>query len=388
MLEREAMAILVSAGIPYMLRAQALAKSGGALALLSDPHACADLLKAEGIRAIQKVSRESDRILDGIYDAGVHLIALGEEGYPERLAQIPRPPHLLFAQGAAFLDDALPVAVVGTRGASEYGLRHTRRIAKELAGAGACIASGLAVGIDAAAHEGALAAGGRTVAVLGGALDRFFPMENIRLRDRILENGGSVVSEYPMGMPPTRYSFLHRNRIIAGLSMGTLVMDGPVRSGALRTASDAADYGREVFALPGDVDAPGSALPHKLIAEGAHLATCAGDVLRVLAPQLAMEAGEEKRQAQRRQRSAKPTGGNALGQKQPAGQEATQPDVPDDLPKEERAVLTALMTGEKEFDQLSEETGFDGAALGAVLMGLEMDGLIDALPGLRYARRV
>jgi len=310
----------------------------------------------------------------------VHLIARGEEGYPERLAQIPRAPHLLYVQGKAFIGDALKIAVVGTRDASEYGLSHTRSITKELAGAGACIVSGLALGIDAAAHRGALMAGGRTIAVLGSALDRFYPPENLGLRDEILASGGSIVSEYPMGMPHTTGSFLQRNRIIAGLCAGTLVTEGPHRSGALRTAYNAADYGREVFALPGSVDAVGSQLPHRLIGEGAHLIACAADILQVLAPQLAGEILAHKREKTRAQEKPAPRA-DAGAHRAPAAA------VPDDLPEESRAVLAALSGGEMEFDALSDAAGIDATSLGALLMELEMDGLIDALPGLRYARR-
>lgn len=383
MLEREAMAILVSAGVPYSLRGRALALAGSALAVLSEPEKYANALTQDGVIALRKAVNNKNHILDELFENKVHLVIAGEEGYPQRLLQIPQPPHLLFVQGQAQLDDALSVAVVGTRGASAYGLRHTRRIARELAKAGACIVSGLAVGIDAAAHEGALQANGRTVAVLGGALNRFYPAENRWLRDRIIENGGSVVTEYQMGVSPKPYAFLKRNRIIAGMTMGTLVTDGPVKSGALRTATDAADYGREVFALPGDVDAPGSALPHKLIAEGAHLVTCAADVLSVLAPQLALEIDGERQ----RPHPARASGKAEKKQAKQQDVHKEQAGNANDLPPQERAVLAALEGGEMEFDALCEQTGMDGATLGTVLMELEMDGLITSLPGLRYARR-
>lgn len=383
MLEREAMALLVSAGIPYMRRSMALARAGSAMRLLEEPGAYIEWLKPEGVSALRKAALQQNRLLDALRKQRVHLVLMGEAEYPQRLMQIPQPPHLLFVQGEENINPPLPLAIVGTRTASEYGLRHTRIMSRELASSGVCIVSGIAVGIDAAAHEGALLAKGRTIAVLGGALDRFYPSQNEGLRDRVLENGGSIVSEYPMGTSPRPYAFLRRNRIIAGMTMGTLVTDGPVKSGALRTASDAADYGREVFALPGDVDAPGSALPHKLIAEGAHLVTCAGDVLCVLAPQLTMEIGGELPQKRPQKRSERRA-------KQPAQETplpAAQSDkMPDSLSEAQRMVLAALEGGEMEFDALCERTGMDGAALGALLMELEMDGLIDALPGLRYAK--
>lgn len=380
MLEREAMAVLVSAkGVHYAPRAAALQKAGSAKDILADPAAFQRELGSKGVLAVHKAVQAQEAILDEIYAAGVHLLLPGEEGYPKRLMEIPRAPHLLFVQGAATLDDALLVSIVGTRAASEYGLRHTRRIARELANSGVCIVSGLALGIDAAAHEGALEANGRTIAVLGGALNKFYPEENCALRDRILEAGGSVVSEYPMGVSPNRYSFLLRNRIIAGLSQGTLVTEGPFKSGALRTANDAGDYGREVFALPGSVDAPNSALPHKLLADGAHLAQSGGDILSVLAPQLRQEIRALRKTETTHAKQAAP-------REEEKSEKATGQAIPEDLPGEERAVLLALADGEKDFDALCEETGMDGAALGTVLMGLEMEGLIASLPGLRYAR--
>jgi len=390
MLEREAMAVLVSAkGVHYAAREAALTAAGSAENVLADPYAFANRLGKSGAAAVRDAVKDAQRILDEIYEAGVHLIARDEEGYPKRLAQIPYAPHLLFVQGTADIDDALSMAVVGTREASAYGLRHTRRIARELAGSGVCVVSGLALGIDAAAHEGALDADGRTVAVLGGAVDRFYPAANRALRDRILDAGGSVISEYPMGMPPGKYTFLQRNRIIAGLSMGVMVTDGPLRSGALKTATDAADYGREVFALPGDVDAPGSALPHKLIAEGAHLAVSGADILAVIAPQLRREIAALRME---KKAAVQPAGERAAKrapevEKAAAPEQALSAELPPDLPQEERAVLEALAGGEMEFDALCEASGLDGAALGAVVMGLEMDGWIDVLPGLRYARK-
>jgi len=377
--EREAMALLVSA-LPdqYIQREAALLRAGGALAVLADPHAFSRQLGEKGVLAVRKAIQRREDILEEIMRRGAHLLLRGEEGYPERLCQIPRPPHLLFVMGEKNLEEELPIAIVGTRRAGDYGLRHTHAIAQDLALSGACIISGLALGVDAAAHEGALDAQGRTIAVLGGGLDRFYPAQNEGLRDRILDSGGSVVTEYPMGIPAMGNRFLLRNRIIAGLSLGVLVTQGPHRSGANRTASDAADYGREVFALPGSVEDPLSQLPHKLIAEGAHLAACATDILGVLAPDRALRAAAKtKAPIAHREKPAARRKQEIQAQKPMA--------LPQHLTDEERAVMKALEGGEMEFDALCDATGMDGAALGAVLMGLEMEGLIDALAGLRYA---
>ena len=237
-----------------------------------------------------------------------------------------------------------------------------------LAQTGVCVVSGLALGIDAAAHTGALDGGGRTVAVLGSALDKPYPQENEPLMRRILESGGSVVSEYAPGTPPSRYSFLQRNRIIAGMCLGTLVTEGPRRSGALNTATRTLENGREVFALPGNVDSPGAQLPNMLISEGARLVTGAADILSALviepkdAPKAAqaavapMEAPAEKK-----------------------------PHIPGGLDETQRAICAALLAGEADFDALCAVSGLESDELGALLIEMEMDGLVTPLAGTRYA---
>lgn len=243
-----------------------------------------------------------------------------------------------------------------------------------------CVISGLAVGIDAAGHMGALDAGGRTVAVLGGALDRFYPAENRALMRQILDMGGSVVTEYPMGVPPSRYSFLERNRIVAGLALGVLVTEGPRRSGALRTAQDALDEGREVFALPGDVDSEGSQLPNRLIAEGAHLVTCAQDILDMLViePRVGMtNAAGIPGSWEAPGRSGEKASGDA--------RRKSAPRLPPDLGEQERAVLQALACGDQDFDAICAVTAISSGELGTLLMMMELDGYIEALAGCRYA---
>lgn len=381
MLESEAMALLVmSRGVFYAQREAALTRAGSALHVVREPRLYEKQLGAEGAAAVTENVKDAERLLDGLRRDSVSLIVRGGEGYPQRLLETHRPPHLLFAMGEADLCDPFPIAIVGTRRASSYGLNHTHEIARELAAAGMCVVSGLALGVDAASHMGALDAGGRTVAVLGGALDQFYPMENIRLRDRILACGGSIVSEYPPGMPPTRWSFLERNRIIAGLSLGVLVTEGPRRSGALRTAREALSEGREVFALPGSVDSIGSQLPHMLISEGAQLITCAKDILDTLVIEPA--AGRKPETGRHAQ--------NVLLEPAPAAAVLREPErkkrqTPANLSAEEAAVYAALQKGEMDFDALCELTGIASDEMGALLTMMEMDGLIRALPGLSYA---
>ena len=394
MTEAEAAAVLVSAIPAYGRRERALRQAGGILRLLEEPEAARDALGEEGVSALRRAAAESDRLLERLRRQGAALILRGSREYPPLLTETRHPPLLLFCRGRADLSDAPVIAAVGTRDASEYGLRHARRIAGELAAAGCCVVSGLALGIDAASHLGALDAGGRTVAVLGGALDRFYPSENRPLTERICEAGGSVVSEYAPGVPPTRFSFLQRNRIIAGMALGVLIAEGRQRSGALNTASTALDEGREVFALPGSLDEPASALPHRLIAEGARLVTCGADILEELRLTPAAERPRGEGAAARRAQPAEaPAPGREAKPKKRAPAKA--PDagpggperlaVPEGLSEAEAAVCRALLAGPAEYDAVSLATGLSDDELGALLIEMEMDGLVEALPGTRYA---
>lgn len=229
---------------------------------------------------------------------------------------------------------------------------------------------------------------GRTIAVLGGALDRFYPEENRGLMHRILAAGGSVISEYPPGTRPTRYSFLRRNRIIAGLSLAVLVTEGPRRSGALRTAQDALEEGREVFALPGSVESEGSQLPHMLLAEGAHMATCARDILNALVIEPADEAGRPRAPVPEKDPAPWGRGCGALCKERTRPQGGARPAAgpcPANLGKREEAVCRALLAGESDFDALCEATGIDSGEMGALLSDMELDGLVTAVSGLVYA---
>ena len=368
MLESEAMAILVGAGVSYGRREAALRAAGSALAILAEPGLYAAQLQEKGLALLRHALADEARLLGGLAKKKMALVLREDAQYPPLLRQIAHPPHLLYVYGETDLTDRFPVAVVGTRRASAYGLTHTREIAAELAQTGVCVVSGLALGIDAAAHTGALDGGGRTVAVLGSALDKPYPQENEPLMRRILESGGSVVSEYAPGTPPSRYSFLQRNRIIAGMCLGTVVTEGPRRSGALNTATRTLENGREVFALPGNVDSPGAQLPNMLISEGARLVTGAADILSALviepkdAPKAAqaavapMEAPAEKK-----------------------------PHIPGGLDETQRAICAALLAGEADFDALCAVSGLESDELGALLIEMEMDGLVTPLAGTRYA---
>ena len=368
MLESEAMAILVGAGVSYGRREAALRAAGSALAILAEPGLYAAQLQEKGLALLRRALADEARLLGGLAKKKMALVLREDAQYPPLLRQIAHPPHLLYVYGETDLTDRFPVAVVGTRRASAYGLTHTREIAAELAQTGVCVVSGLALGIDAAAHTGALDGGGRTVAVLGSALDKPYPQENEPLMRRILESGGSVVSEYAPGTPPSRYSFLQRNRIIAGMCLGTLVTEGPRRSGALNTATRTLESGREVFALPGNVDSPGAQLPNMLISEGARLVTDAADILSALV----IEPKDEPKAAQ----------AAVAPMEAPAEK---KPHIPGGLDETQRALCAALLAGEADFDALCAVSGLESDELGALLIEMEMDGLVTPLAGTRYA---
>jgi DNA processing protein len=212
---------------------------------------------------------------------GITVVAIVDSSYPQLLAQIPAPPPVLYVRGALLPEDDLAIAMVGTRRSTSYGREVAGRIASGLAEAGATIVSGLARGIDAAAHNGAVKAGGRTIAVLGSGVDIIYPSEHQQLAERIIENG-ALISDYPPGRKPDAPNFPARNRIISGLSLGVVVIEAPNRSGALITVDFAADQGREVFIVPGSVLSENSAGCHRLLRDGARLVTCADDVLEDL----------------------------------------------------------------------------------------------------------
>ena len=218
--------------------------------------------------------------LDCAAKAGVRITTLLEDDYPDVLRRMSDPPVVLYSRGTWQQDDARrAVSVVGTRIASPYGIGCARSFSRDLADAGSCIISGLARGIDTAAHLGALDAGGRTIAILGGGLASIFPPENMALADRIADGHGALVSEFPMNMTPSRNSFPQRNRVVAAWSCATLVVEAAGRSGALHTAGLAADMGKSVFAVPGAVTTNSSLGCHQLIRDGAILCTCAADLI-------------------------------------------------------------------------------------------------------------
>jgi len=212
----------------------------------------------------------------------IKLVLRESSAYPPLLKEISHPPFGVYFLGSLPQKEDVILAIVGTRKATSDGRELAKKFASELAQSGVIVISGLALGIDAAAHEGCVQGGRRTVAVLGSGLDYFYPRTNARLAEKILSQKGTIISEYPLGSPPLPYRFLERNRIISGLARGVLVIEAPERSGALVTAGFAVEQNREVFVVPGPATHPNFAGSHKLIRAGAELVTKPGEILETL----------------------------------------------------------------------------------------------------------
>ncbi len=280
--------LALTPGIGPRLRKSLLEHFGSAAAVVNA--APSDLRAVPGIG--QKLSRsiitsrqevDVEAEIQDCRDNGVHILVESQPGYPESIRTIPDPPGVLFVRGEIRPTDAIAVAIVGTRHATQYGLAQAERLASGLVRCGYVIVSGLARGIDAAAHRGAIKAGGRTIAVLGSGVLEIYPPEHISLAEEIVKNG-ALVSENPPRSPPLSGAFPQRNRIITGLSLGVIVVEASERSGALISARHAMEQGREVFALPGRVDSRASRGCHRLLRDGAKLVETVDDVLEELGP--------------------------------------------------------------------------------------------------------
>ncbi len=268
------------------VRFQALHDHFGDLALAWQ--APLDALQAAGLspklaeRVAQiRTSVDLDKYMSRITAQGIHILTWEDEFYPPRLKEIDQPPPVLYMRGALITEDSWTVAVVGTRRVSAYGRQVADELAMFLANNGVTVVSGLARGVDAIAHQSALKAGGRTIAVLGCGVDRIYPPEHAQLAEKIIANG-AILSDYAPGTPPDAANFPPRNRIISGLAMATVVVEAGETSGALITAQFALDQGREVFAVPGNIMAPQSKGTNRLIVEGAHPMLSAQDLLEAL----------------------------------------------------------------------------------------------------------
>jgi DNA processing protein len=296
-------------------------------------------------------------------DPSHHLLGWADEAWPPLLAQITDPPIALFARGDPRALQLPQLAIVGSRNASPGGAATARAFAEYLAGCGLCTTSGLALGIDAAAHRGALAAGGRTVAVLGTGPDEIYPRSHAELAAGIAAQG-VIVTEFPPGTPPRRANFPQRNRIISGLAAGTLVVEASIQSGALVTARCAAEQGREVFAIPGSIHNPLAKGCHKLIRDGAKLVETAADILIEL-PGLLAAVGEKAAQHDLPLASPSPA--------------QTDPEY--------ARLLDAMSWDSVDVDTLAGRSGLTAAEVSSMLLILELEGSVQPLAGGRYQRQ-
>lgn len=369
-----------------------LAAFGSPQAIFSAPHAAVrQVVGAQQAQALQMVPEGLDALLESTVTwlafeaAGSgpmgpirrRVVTLGDPGYPASLLQMEDPPLLLYTLGVAHLGDVAngaaglmhdmrsSLAIVGSRNPSAQGALNARRFAHDLATRGLTIVSGMALGVDAAAHEGALeapaiAGGVPTIAVVGTGLDRVYPKQHRELAHRIAERG-LLVSEYPLGTPPLGHNFPRRNRLIAGLSCGTLVVEAALQSGSLITARLALEQGKEVFAIPGSIHAPQSRGCHALIRHGAKLVESAEDVLEELPAIAAAPGADAARPVEVEAESAVPT-------------PASDP------------LIVALGHDPVSLDALQARTGLETANLQAQLLMLELEGHVARLPGGLFQR--
>jgi DNA processing protein len=344
---------------------QLLAHFGDAPAILQASRQQLQQVRGIGEDTAENISNWEKNVdlageLKRIADYGCHVLIQSDEHYPELLRQIYDPPICLYVKGELTAKDKNAVALVGSRQTTSYGLETARKLAYQLAYVGVTVVSGGARGIDTAAHQGALAAKGRTVAVLGTGINIVFPPDNKDLFDRIAENG-AVMTQFPFNRPADKQSFPIRNRIVAGMTLGTVVVEANLTSGALITANMAVEAGRQVFAVPGRIDSPRSKGCHELIKKGAKLCEGAEDILsefEYLFPA-----------------SNKPPGASETG---------VLPALT--LSENEQKAYDALDHEERSIDEVIRKSGLPSSAVSVALLGLEMKRLVKQLPGKMFVR--
>lgn len=350
------------------------------------------LTRKDAAALCDKSLSAAENIMTECRKKGIHILTLDNPHYPRLLANIFDPPCVLYVKCRERIDlnSALSVAMVGTRKMSAYGRAAAIELAGDLARAGVTVVSGMARGIDGAAHTGALRAGGKTVAVLGCGVDVVYPPEHGEMMKQIIQSG-MVISEYPPGSRPLPNHFPTRNRIISGLSAGTVVVESPEAGGSLITASLALEQGRDVFAVPGDINRPLSDGTNELIRQGAHLVSSALDIISeyreeyVSVFENVLHAEQENPQA---------TGSSEM----PAVQNETDDPLPalptldneayQSLPPEEKAIVDCLSLTPSHVDTLAEKTGLPVQQLNASLTLLEMKGMISQLAGRHFVLKL
>ena len=312
-----------------------------------------------GAKAFDELISLKAKGLDYFYleleKAKAKAVFLGDENYPYMLKEIQDPPDVLFYYGNLPGDDYKAISIVGSRKDTRYGSKQAFSIARDLSLSGVIVVSGLAYGIDAAAHKGVVDSGGKTIAVLGSGIKNIYPKDHIPLAREIIKLGGAIISEYPLYSKPLAYHFPVRNRIVSGLSHGVLLIEAREKSGTLITVSHALNQGREVFALPGQVDAPGSLIPHSLLRDGARLATCADDIIED------MGWGNAENKVD-----------NSLNIEEL------------NLTNEQGKIYHALCVDSLSFEELLEKTQLSASEANTHIVIMQMQGIIEALPGGMY----
>lgn len=329
-------------------------------------------LRDKSLDAAQKILSDCTR-------RGISILSWQDDAYPSRLKNIADPPVVLYYKGRLPAFDEEPmIGIVGTRKASAYGRTVAEQMGREVAQCGGIVVSGMAEGVDGMATEGALSQGRPAVGILGCGVDRIYPISNRKLF-RKMEQQGCLISEYPPGTPPNKWNFPRRNRIISGLSCGVLVVEAPVKSGALITARQAMEQGRDVFVVPGNINTASCAGSNALLRDGATAALCGWDVLSeyesVYPDKIHQaEAGAQKEPDKK------------SVDKQPAPSYSDL-ETTADLPGDEGVVLSHLKGGEQNIDELIAEAGLSAAAVLAALTMLEVKGYVQTLPGRRVIKK-
>ena len=349
-----------------------------------------ELLLSDGVERSQLKLLENhdlapaDRILADCQRLDIQLLTLSDAAYPGRLKNIYDPPALLYCKGRLpLLDDLLCVAVVGTRDCTPYGVACAEKLGFGLASGGAAVVSGLAKGIDAAAIRGALRAGGVTVGVVGNGLDVYYPYESRYLYEDVA-SAGILLSEYPPGTEPASGHFPVRNRIISGLSLAALVVEAPEKSGALITAATALEQGRDVFAVPGPIDAPASVGCNCLIRDGAGLVSDASDILREYEGRFVLNLKESREQPETLGYQAR-----TAPEPKPVAPTLSLQHSDAELTDDQIAVLKALSDTEPmQVDDLTELVEIPTRRVLSALTVLEIDQYVAQHPGKRYTRTV
>jgi len=300
--------------------------------------------------------------LDRVERFGCRILISEDGEYPPALREIYDPPIVLYVKGDLRSEDRHAIAIVGSRQSTPYGIEVTRRLAYQLGHIGITVVSGGARGIDTAAHQGALAAKGRTICVFGTGIDRIFPPENAQLFERTASHG-ALITQFPFSRPADKQTFPIRNRIVAGMTLGTVVVEANLASGALITAKFATDYGRQVFAVPGRIDSPRSKGCHELIRQGARLCESAEDIL-----------SEFEYLFPPRNRAPSPAETGEL------------PTLA--LSEREQAVLAVLDQGEAVVDEIIRQSNLPASIVSVTLLGLEMKRLVQQRPGKRFSKNM